>query len=166
MAAPHCCSWDKSSGLLISPCSVQTSAPPYPAFLSAVWLWVQLSWPQTWLWIYSCSLFCVHSWKGSTETSTGTPGSCWLWKKVVCICLLVFFIFAAKVVLARLRWVWSGLPEDPWCKTRRSKALEKNVFAVLFTGVRKAFVKMPLCWLQSDSLECKNYLWPSKLRAA
>lgn len=63
-------------------------------------------------------------------------------------CLHLFtyvFHYAAKVVLARLRQVWSGLPEDPWCKTRRSKALEKNVFAVFFTGVRKAFVKMPLC---------------------
>lgn len=62
-------------------------------------------------------------------------------------CLHLFacvFHYAAKVVLARLRWVWSGLPEDPWCKTRRSKALEKN--AVLFTGVSKAFVKMLLFW--------------------
>lgn len=93
-------------------------------------------------------------------------------------CLHLFtcvFHYAAKVVLARLRQVWSGLPEDPWCKTRRSKALEKNVFAVFFTGVRKPFVKMPLCWLQSDprsirttfghqSWELPNHKWMLRWR--
>lgn len=85
-------------------CVVQTSAPPYPAFLSAVCLWVQLSWPQTCLCICNHSFVCVHSWKGNTETSTGTCSSCWLWRKVVCICLLVLFIMQPKLY-------WQGWDE-------------------------------------------------------
>lgn len=148
VAAPQSSSWDRSSRLLLSPCSFQTSAPPYPAFLSAVWLWVWLSWPQTCLCICNHSFVCVHSWKGNTETSTGTCSSHWLWRKAVCICLLGFFIMQPKLY-------WQGWDDCLCgtvclkilcCKTRRSKALKKNVFAVLFTRVSKAFVKMLLCW--------------------
>lgn len=146
VAVPHSGSWDRRSRLLLSPCSVQTSAPPYPAFLSAVWLWVQLSWPQTCLCICNHSFVYVHSWnqRWHMQLMLALEESC------VHLFACVFH-YAAKVGLTRLRWVWSGLPEDPWCKTRRNKALEKNVFAVLFTRVSKAFVKMLLCWSQSDS---------------
>lgn len=48
--------------------------------------------------VYMQSFTCLCAFmKGNTETSTGTCSSCWLWRKVVCICLLVFFIMQPKL---------------------------------------------------------------------
>lgn len=55
------------------------------------------------------------------------------------------FHHANKVVPARLSRVWSSFPEDPCCKTRRSKALDGIFFAMLSVKASKAFVKKLLC---------------------
>lgn len=122
VAAPHGSSWDRSSRLL--QCS--DSAPPYPTFLSAVWLWVQLFWPQTCLCICSHSFVYVHSWKDNTETSTGTCSSCFGEKLAafVCLCFSLCSQSCAGEAEMSMEWfAWRSLVQDKKEQSSREKCL-------------------------------------------